>query len=200
VVNDGWRINSFLTGVLAPLPLRPAPAPSFCWCASTCGRAGVAAGVPAFTVVVKLLARELAAGREHSREDAVVRHGRAEHGDLAVDQGLPRKEGVRTLLRAGQQGELEIRQQRIESLLTPSRWPAGAAVLGLLWFGSRGVASGTIRRPRWSACCFTGRCRRAREPAGRGLWLVSRRGGGATPDRRDVRGWNRIPEGESLRP
>jgi ABC-type multidrug transport system fused ATPase/permease subunit len=43
---------------------------------------------------------------------------------------------------------LEVRQQRIESLLTPAvRWLAATAVLGLLWVGGQGVASGSITAP-----------------------------------------------------
>jgi ABC-type multidrug transport system fused ATPase/permease subunit len=43
---------------------------------------------------------------------------------------------------------LEVRQQRILSLLTPAvRWLAATAVLGLLWVGSQGVASGILTAP-----------------------------------------------------
>jgi ABC-type multidrug transport system fused ATPase/permease subunit len=155
LVNDVWRINGFLTGVLAPL------LPLLVTCVGALvllvridlwvGLA-VAAGVPAFTLVVKLLARELRPlSQEHLREDA-VKYGMAEQNlaTLPLIKAYTREgeESARYLAQGDKVRALEVRQQRIESLLTPAvRWLAGAAVLGLLWFGSRGVASGTITPP-----------------------------------------------------
>jgi len=155
LVNDVWRINSFLTGVLAPL------LPLLVTCVGALillvriqlwvGLA-VAVGVPVFTLVVKLLARKLRPlAQAHLQEDA-VKFGMAEQNlaTLPLIKAYTREGDVSA--RYSAQGDkvraLEVRQLRIESLLTPAvRWLAATAVLGLLWVGSQGVASGTITAP-----------------------------------------------------
>lgn len=155
LVNDVWQINSFLTGVLVPL------LPLLVTCVGALillvriqlwvGLA-VAIGVPLFTIVVRLLIRELRPlAQARLREDA-VKYGLAEQNlaTLPLIKAFTREGEAST--RYSAQGDkvrsLEIRQLRIQSLLTPAvRWLAATAVLGMLWVGGQGVASGTITAP-----------------------------------------------------
>jgi ABC-type multidrug transport system fused ATPase/permease subunit len=155
LVNDVWRINSFLTGVLMPLlPLLATCVGALVLLLRIDLRVGlaVAMGVPAFTVIVKLLARELRPlAQAHLREDA-VKYGMAEQSlaILPLIKAYTREaeESARYSAQGDKVRALEVRQQRIDSLLTPAvRWLAAVAVLGLLWVGSRGVASGTLAAP-----------------------------------------------------
>jgi len=155
LVNDVWRINSFLTGVLAPLlPLLVTCVGALILLVRIDLRVGlaVAVGVPAFTLVVKWLARELRPlAQAQLREDA-VRYGMAEQNlsTLPLIKAYTREgeESARYSAQGDKVRALEVRQQRIESLLTPAvRWLAATAVLGLLWAGSQGVVSGAITAP-----------------------------------------------------
>ena len=155
LVNDVWRINGFLTGVLAPL------LPLLVTCVGALvllvrielwvGLA-VAVGVPLFTVVVKLLTRELRPlAQAHLREDA-VKYGMAEQALATLPLIKAYTREVEESARYSAQGDkvraLEVRQLRIESMLAPAvRWLAATVVLGLLWVGSQGVASGAITAP-----------------------------------------------------
>jgi ABC-type multidrug transport system fused ATPase/permease subunit len=155
LVNDVWRINGFLTGVLTPLlPLLVTCLGALVLLLRIDLRVGlaVALAVPLLTIIVKLLtrgARPLA--QAHLHEDA-VKYGMAEQNlaTLPLIKAYTREGDASA--RYSAQGDkvrmLEVRQQRIESLLTPAvRWLAAAAVLGLLWVGGQGVASGSITAP-----------------------------------------------------
>ena len=155
LVNDVWRINSFLTGVLMPLlPLLVTCVGALVLLLRIDLRVGLALalGVPVFTVIVKLLARELRPlAQAHLREDA-VKYGMAEQSlaILPLIKAYTREaeESARYWAQGDKVRSLEVRQQRIESLLTPAvRWLAAVGVLGLLWVGSQGVASGALTAP-----------------------------------------------------
>jgi ATP-binding cassette subfamily B protein len=155
LVNDVWRINAFLTGVLAPLlPLLVTCIGALLLLVRIDLRVGlaVAVGVPLLTVVVKLLTREVRPlGQAHLQEDA-VKFGMAEQNlaTLPLIKAYTREgnESARYSAQGDKVRALEIRQLRIVSLLTPAvRWLAAVAVLGLLWVGGHGVASGTLTAP-----------------------------------------------------
>jgi ATP-binding cassette, subfamily B, bacterial len=152
LVNDVWRIDSFLTGVLAPLlPLLVTCVGALFLLIRIDLRVGlaVAVGVPFVTAIVKLLTRQLRPlAQAHLREDA-VKFGMAEQNlaTLPLIKAYAREgeESARYAAQGHKVRTLEIRQLRIESLLTPLiSWLAAVAVLGLLWLGGQGVASGTI--------------------------------------------------------
>ena len=198
LVNDVWRINGFLTGVLAPL------LPLLVTCVGALvllvrielwvGLA-VAVGVPLFTVVVKLLTRELRPlAQAHLREDA-VKYGMAEQALATLPLIKAYTREVEESARYSAQGDkvraLEVRQLRIESMLAPAvRWLAATVVLGLLWVGSQGVASGAITAAELVSLLLYGDAVDATgQPAGRGLRPGAARARGcATPDGRDVGG------------
>ena len=155
LVNDVWRINSFLTGVLTPLlPLLVTCVGALILLLRIDLRVGfaVAVAVPLLTVIVKLLTRGMRPlAQAHLHEDA-VKYGMAEQNlaTLPLIKAYTREgeESARYSVQGDKVRILEVRQQRIESLLTPAvRWLAAAAVLGLLWVGGQGVASGSITAP-----------------------------------------------------
>ncbi len=155
LVNDVWRINAFLTGVLAPLlPLLVTCIGALLLLVRIDLRVGlaVAVGVPLLTVVVKLLTREVRPlGQAHLQEDA-VKFGMAEQNlaTMPLIKAYTREgnESARYSAQGDKVRALEIRQLRIVSLLTPAvRWLTAVAVLGLLWVGGHGVASGTLTAP-----------------------------------------------------
>ena len=155
LVNDVWRINSFLTGVLTPLlPLLVTCVGALILLVRIDLRVGlaVAVAVPLLTVIVKLLTRGVRPlAQAHLHEDA-VKYGMAEQNlaTLPLIKAYTREgeESARYSAQGDKVRMLEVRQQRIESLLTPAvRWLAATAVLGLLWVGSQGVASGIITAP-----------------------------------------------------
>jgi ABC-type multidrug transport system fused ATPase/permease subunit len=155
LVNDVWRINSFLTGVLTPLlPLLVTCVGALILLLRIDLRVGlaVAVAVPLLTVVVKLLTRGVRPlAQAHLHEDA-VKYGMAEQNlaTLPLIKAYTREgeESARYSVQGDKVRMLEVRQQRIESLLTPAvRWLAATAVLGLLWVGGQGVASGSITAP-----------------------------------------------------
>jgi ATP-binding cassette subfamily B protein len=155
LVNDVWRINSFLTGVLAPLlPLLVTCVGALILLVRIDLRVGlaVAVAVPLLTVLVKLLTRGVRPlAQAHLHEDA-VKYGMAEQNlaTLPLIKAYTREgeESARYSVQGDKVRMLEVRQQRIMSLLTPAvRWLAATAVLGLLWVGSQGVASGILTAP-----------------------------------------------------
>ena len=165
LVNDVWWINSFLTGVLAPLlPVLVTCVGALILLVRIDLRVGlaVAVGVPLFTLMGRLPdSGYVAVGAgSPARGCGEVRHGRAEPGHLAFDQGLhTRRRGVCARSAEGDKVRmLEVRQQRIESLLDPggalARCDCGARpALGR----EPGRRVGDPHRPwKSSACCSTG--------------------------------------------
>jgi ABC-type multidrug transport system fused ATPase/permease subunit len=155
LVNDVWRINSFLTAALTPLlPLLVTCVGALILLLRIDLRVGlaVAVAVPLLTVVVKLLTRGVRPlVQAHLHEDA-VKYGMAEQNlaTLPLIKAYTREgeESARYSVQGEKVRMLEVRQQRIESLLTPAvRWLAATAVLGLLWVGGQGVSSGSITAP-----------------------------------------------------
>jgi ABC-type multidrug transport system fused ATPase/permease subunit len=154
LVNDVWRINSFLTGVLTPLlPLLVTCVGALILLVRIDLRVGlaVAVAVPLLTVLVKLLTRGVRPlAQAHLHEDA-VKYGMAEQNlaTLPLIKAYTREgeESARYSVQGDKVRMLEVRQQRIVSLVPAVRWLAATAVLGLLWVGSQGVASGVLTAP-----------------------------------------------------
>jgi ABC-type multidrug transport system fused ATPase/permease subunit len=155
LTSDVWRISGFLTGTLTPLlPLL-----------FTCTGAlillmriepwiglVVAFGVPLLVLIVKLITRRLRPLADaNAREDA-IKYSIAEQNlaTLPIIKAFTREgeESARYAAQGNTVRDLEIRQLRIMSALTPMvRWVGAAAVLGLLWLGGHGIATGTITPP-----------------------------------------------------
>jgi ABC-type multidrug transport system fused ATPase/permease subunit len=153
--NDVWRISGFLTGTLTPLlPLL-----------FTCVGAlfllmriqlwiglAVALAVPVLIFVLKLITRQLRPLADASIREDAIKYGIAEQNlaTLPIIKAFTREgeESARYAAQGDKVRDLEIRQLRIAAALTPAvRWVGAAAVIGLLWVGSRGVAAGTITPP-----------------------------------------------------
>ncbi|HEX7374516.1 MAG TPA: ABC transporter ATP-binding protein [Steroidobacteraceae bacterium] len=155
LVNDVWRISSFLTEVLLPLlPLLFTCAGAMILLLDIEPRVGLAigVGVPVFVVIARLLARELRPlAQDHLREDA-VKYGMAEQNLSALPlikaHARELEESARYSSQVDKVRALEVRQLQIESRLTPAvRWLGGVAVLGLLWISGERVAAGHLTPP-----------------------------------------------------
>jgi ABC-type multidrug transport system fused ATPase/permease subunit len=155
LANDVWRVSSFLSEVLLPLfPLLLTCAGALILLLGIEPRVGLAIGlgVPIFVVIARLLARELRPlAQDHLREDA-AKYGMAEQNlsALPLIKAHTREiaESARYSAQVDKVRALEVRQLRIESLLTPAvRWLGGAAVLGLLWMSGQRVAAGHLTPP-----------------------------------------------------
>jgi ABC-type multidrug transport system fused ATPase/permease subunit len=153
--NDVWRITGFLTATLTPL------LPLLLTCAGALvllmriepwiGLA-VALAVPLFIFVLKLITRQLRPLADASIRADAIKHGIAEQNlaTLPIIKAFTREgeESARYAAQGDKVRDLEIRQLRIESALTPAvRLVGAAAVLTLLWIGSRSVAGGSITPP-----------------------------------------------------
>ena len=150
--NDVWRISGFLTGTLTPL------LPLLFTCAGALvllmriqpwiGLA-VALAVPALIFALKLLTRQLRPLADASIREDAIKYGIAQQNlaTLPIIKAFTREseESARYAAQGDKVRDLEIRQLRIAAALTPAvRWVGAAAVIGLLWVGSRNVAAGTI--------------------------------------------------------
>ena len=153
--NDVWRISGFLVGVLVPLlPLLFTCVGALVLLLRIEPRVGlaIALAVPLFTLLVRLLTRELRPlANERMRADA-VKSGIAEQNlaVLPLIKAFTREdeESARYGAQSDKLRLLETRLSRIESMLAPLvRWLAAALVIGLLWFGGGRVASGAITAP-----------------------------------------------------
>jgi ABC-type multidrug transport system fused ATPase/permease subunit len=155
LTNDVWRISEFLTGTFTPL------LPLLFTCAGALillmriqpwiGLA-VALGVPLLVVVLKLITRQLRPLAEASLREEAIKSGIAEQNlaTLPIIKAFTREgeESARYAAQGNTVRDLEIRQLRVASALTPSvRLIGGAAVLGLLLLGGHGIAAGTITAP-----------------------------------------------------
>ena len=155
LTNDVWRLSGFLTGTLTPL------LPLLFTCAGALillmriepwiGLA-VALGVPLLILILKLITRQLRPLAEASLREDAIKYGIAEQNlaSLPIIKAFTREvdESTRYAAQGNTVRDLEIKQLRITSALTPAvRWVGAAAVLGLLWLGSHGIASGTLTAP-----------------------------------------------------
>ncbi len=155
LTNDVWRISSFLTDTLTPLlPLLFTCAGALVLLMQIQPLIGlaVALGVPALVVVLRLVTRQLRPLADASLHEDAVKHGIAEQNlsTLPIIKAFTREkdESARYQTQGHTVRDLEIRQLRIASALAPAvRWVGAAAVILLLWLGSRGVASGAISAP-----------------------------------------------------
>ena len=153
--NDVWRLSGFLTGTLTPL------LPLLFTCAGALvllmriqlwiGLA-VALAVPLLILVLKLITRQMRPLADASIREDAIKYGIAEQNlaTLPIIKAFTREdeESARYAGQGDKVRDLEIRQLRIASALTPAvRWVGAAAVIGLLWIGSRSVAAGAITPP-----------------------------------------------------
>ncbi len=155
LTNDVWRLSGFLTGTLTPL------LPLLFTCAGALillmriqpwiGLA-VALGVPLLILILKMITRQLRPLANASLREDAIKYGIAEQNlaSLPIIKAFTREdeESARYAAQGNTVRDLEVRQLRITSALTPAvRWVGAAAVLGLLWLGSHGIATGTLSAP-----------------------------------------------------
>jgi ABC-type multidrug transport system fused ATPase/permease subunit len=153
--NDVWRISGFLTGTVTPL------LPLLFTCAGALvllmriqwwiGLA-VAVAVPLLILVLKLVTRQLRPLADASIREDAIKHGIAAQNlaTLPIIKAFTREgeESARYAAQGDKVRDLEIRQLRIASALAPAvRWVGAAAVICLLWVGSRSVSAGAISAP-----------------------------------------------------
>jgi len=153
--SDVWRVSSFVSGTL------PALLPMLLTCAGALAmllwiepRLGlvVAAAVPVYVLALKLSGRRLrplvdAYYREDAAKFAIAEQNLSL---LPLIKAFTREsdESARYALQSERVREHELRQQALESALTPvMRWLTATAVIALLWLGGRGIAAGTLTPP-----------------------------------------------------
>ena len=152
---DVWRLSGFVVGTLPPLlPMLITCTGALFMLLAIAPRLGllIAAAVPVYVLALKLAGRHLRPlAAAHYREDA-ARFGMAEQNlsMLALIKAYTREPDASA--RFQQQSEtvrlLQLRQQRVESLLTPLvRWLTATAVIALLWLGGRSIQNGEIAAP-----------------------------------------------------
>jgi ABC-type multidrug transport system fused ATPase/permease subunit len=112
----------------------------------------VALAVPLLIFILKLITRQLRPLADASIREDAIKYGIAEQNlaTLPIIKAFTREgeESARYAAQGDKVRDLEIRQLRIASALTPAvRWVGAAAVIGLLWIGSRSVAAGAITPP-----------------------------------------------------
>jgi len=155
LTNDVWRLSGFLTGTLTPLlPLLFTCAGALILLMRIEPRIGlaVALGVPLLILILKVLTRQMRPLAEANLREDAVKYGIAEQNlaTLPIIKAFTREgeESARYSAQGNTVRDLEIRQLRISSALTPAvRWVSAAAVLALLWLGSQGIAAGTLSAP-----------------------------------------------------
>jgi len=145
LVSDVWRVSSFVAGALPPvLPLALgvlATIGILMWIEPWIGLA-LAAGVPAFIVLVRLLTRGLRPTADAFLQAETEKFGLAGQnlGMLPLIKTLSREAGEARRYR-DQSERVQVLQQRQraqQSLLAPAvRWLATAAALALLWLAAR---------------------------------------------------------------
>lgn len=155
LTSDVWRISAFLPStVTSLLPLLFTCVGALFLLVRIEPRIGlvVALGVPMLVLVLKLITRKLRPLADASIREDGVKHGIAEQNlaTLPLIKAYTREaeESARYAAQGDKVRDLEVRQLRVEALITPLvRWLGAAAVLGLLWIGGRAVAAGAITAP-----------------------------------------------------
>ncbi len=152
LVNDVWRLTYFLTSVLVPL------LPLLLTCAGALvllvriepwvGLA-VAIAVPSLVLILKLLTRGMRPLANSLMEEDAAKYGLAEQhlATLPLIKAFTREPQMRAryAMQVNRVRELEVRQLRLQALLTPSVRLVGAvAVLALVWMGGAQVAKGSL--------------------------------------------------------
>ena len=152
LVNDVWRVATFISTALLPmLPLALGALATIgilVWIDPLIGLA-VALGVPAFTLLVRLLTRGLRPVAEARMEAEAVKFGIADQnlGLLPLIKAFSREAAEARRFREQSRNvrELELRQRGRQSMLAPAvRWLATAAVLALLWVCAGRMVAGTM--------------------------------------------------------
>lgn len=153
--NEVSRISTFLAGTLIPLlPLFFTFVGALFLLLRIDARIGlaVAAGVPVFVIVLRLVTRQLrpladASSREDALKTAIAQQNLA---TLPIIKAYTREgeESARYAAQSHKVREIDIRLLRRSAMLSPVvRWLASAAVLLLLWIGGRAVTAGSLRAP-----------------------------------------------------
>ena len=152
---DVWRLSAFVVGTLPPLlPMLITCAGALFMLLAIAPRLGllIAAAVPVYVLALKLAGRHLRPlAAAHYREDA-ARFGIAEQNlsMLALIKAYTREPGesARFQQQSDTVRQLQLRQQRVESVLTPLvRWLTATTVIALLWLGGRSIQNGEIAAP-----------------------------------------------------
>lgn len=154
--NDVWRISSFMAETLTPLlPMLFTFVGALFLLLRIDLRIGllVIAGVPLFVLALRLLTRRMrpladASIREYALKAAIAEQNLS---TLPIIKAFTREdeESTRYAEQTRKVRDLEIQQVRLSATLTPVvRWVASAAVLALLWLGSRSVAHGELTAPQ----------------------------------------------------
>ncbi|MEO5595970.1 MAG: ABC transporter ATP-binding protein [Lysobacteraceae bacterium] len=154
--NDVLRISSFMADTLTPLlPMLFTFVGALFLLLRIDLRIGllVIAGVPLFVVALRLLTRRMrpladASIREYALKAAIAEQNLS---TLPIIKAFTREgeESTRYAEQTRKVRDLEIQQVRLSATLTPVvRWAASAAVLALLWLGSRSVAHGELTAPQ----------------------------------------------------
>jgi ABC-type multidrug transport system fused ATPase/permease subunit len=152
LVNDVWRVAIFVSSALLPmLPLALGALATIAilvWIEPWIGLA-VALGVPAFTLLVRLLTRGLRPVTQARLEAEAVKFGIAGEnlGLLPLIKAFSREAGEARRFReqSREVHALELRQRGRQTMLAPVvRWLATAAVLALLWVCAGRMVEGTM--------------------------------------------------------
>lgn len=152
LTHDVWRLSGFVTSALAPLlPLLLTGAGALVMLVRIDMRIGllIAMSIPVFVLAVKLATRRLRPLAAQSAEEYAIQSAIAEQnlGMVALIKAFVREspESRRYREQAQRYLAVEFRQLHARARLQPAvRFVAAAAVLGLLWLGSREVASGAL--------------------------------------------------------
>jgi len=152
LVTDIWRASGLVTGVLLPvIPLVLLSLAIFAilaWIEPVIGLT-VSLAVPAFVAIAQLLGRQVRPASERRSRAEAAKHSIA-HENISV---LPLIKAFsrepfaagRYRLHSQQAGELETELRTRQSMIAPAiRWLATAAMLAMLWFCARRIATGTM--------------------------------------------------------
>ncbi len=153
--NDVWRVSSFATGTLTSLlPMLLTCAGALFMLLRIEPRLGlvIAAAVPVYVIVLKLVGRRLRPLAQAHNEAYAQRFGIAEQNlsVLPMIKAFTREgaESARFTQHSDTVRQLELEQLRIEAMLSPVvRWIAATAVLALLWLGGQRIAAGAMSAP-----------------------------------------------------
>lgn len=150
--NDVWHVSQFISNIL--LPLLPTLLTCLgalillCRIEPVLGLV-IALLMPIFFIMVKMATRSLRPLANRSSEEEAIRYGISEQNlstlPLIKSFAREQEESVRYTVQTEKVLDLEIRQLRIATVLTPAlRWLMAACVIGMLWLGAQQVAAGRL--------------------------------------------------------
>ncbi|MGH8106694.1 MAG: ABC transporter transmembrane domain-containing protein, partial [Arenimonas sp.] len=150
--NDVWYVSQFISNFLIPLlPMLLSCAGALIMLCRIEPMLGVLIAVvmPIFLIAVKLATRSLRPLAHRTNEQMAKLSGISEQNlsSLPVIKAFTREqeESIRYGTQTEKVFDLEIRQLRINAVLTPAiRWVMSACVIGLLWLGTSQVAQGNL--------------------------------------------------------